>query len=164
TYYQGNVTFNAGNSLNNGVVFVDTVSGNNIDANASGNCLDGSGTGCTNPSDFASVTIHGNAPSSADGIFKGLIVVAGTLSISGNFQMYGLAYSVNDISYTGTGTGQVVGAMVSRNVRDTSSTSIDTNTGGNASIIWNCSYVKNGGGQLPPGFSIEPGTYKEIPG
>ena len=164
TYYQGSVTFNSGNQMPNGIIFVDTISGTNIDANATGDCLGGTGTGCSSTSDFASVAIHGNAPSSADGIFHGILVVAGSLSISGNFQMYGLAYSVNDISYTGTGTGQVVGAMISRNIRDTSSTSIDTNAGGNASIVWNCSYVKNGGGQLPPGFSIEAGTYKEISG
>ena len=54
--------------------------------------------------------------------------------------------------------------MVSRNIRDTSSTTIDTNTGGNAAIVWNCSYVKNAGGFLPPTFIPVPGTYKEIAG
>ena len=54
--------------------------------------------------------------------------------------------------------------MVSRNIRDTSSTSIDTNTGGNASIIYNCNYAKTGGGQSNPGFLPEKGTYKEISG
>src|SRR5262247_4049485 len=33
TYYQGTVLFDSGNQLNNGIVFVDTVSGNNIDVN-----------------------------------------------------------------------------------------------------------------------------------
>jgi hypothetical protein len=138
----------------NGVIFVDTVSGRNIDADG----------GTTASSDFASVDIHGNAPASADGIFHGVLIVAGSLSISGNFQMHGLIYAVNDFTYTGTGTGQIDGAVVSRNIRDTSTTSIDTNTGGNADIIWNCSYVKTGGGYVPPTFIPETGTYKEIPG
>jgi Tfp pilus assembly protein PilX len=155
TYYQGTVTFNSSNRMPNGVIFVDTVSGLNIDA---------SGAGTTSSSDFASVDIHGNAPASADGIFHGLLVVAGALSISGNFQMYGLVYVVNDFTYTGTGTGQIEGAVLSRNIRDTSTTSIDTNTGGNAAIVWNCSYVKNAGGFLPPTFIPVPGTYKEIAG
>jgi Tfp pilus assembly protein PilX len=155
TYYQGTVTFNSGNQLPNGVVFIDTVSGNNIDVN---------GANTTDPSDFASVTVHGGAPSSADGIFHGLLIVNGSLAISGDFQMYGFAYATNDFTYTGTGTGQIVGAVVSRNIRDTSSTSIDTNTGGNASIIYNCNYAKTGGGQSNPGFLPEKGTYKEISG
>jgi Tfp pilus assembly protein PilX len=155
TYYQGAVSFNASNQMPNGVIFVDTVSGLNIDKN---------GTGTTASSDFASVDIHGNAPASADGIFHGVLIVAGGLSISGNFQMYGLVYAVNDFSYTGTGTGSIEGAVVSRNIRDTSSTTIDTNTGGNASIVWNCNYVKNGGGYMPPSFMLKSGTYKEIAG
>jgi len=155
TYYQGTVLFDSGNQLNNGIVFVDTVSGNNIDVN---------GVNSTDSSDFASVTIHGNAPSSPDGIFHGVIVVNGSLSISGNFQMYGLVYATNDLTYVGTGTGQIVGAALSRNIRDTSATSIDTNTGGNAAIIYNCNYAKTGGGQTNPGFLPEKGTYKEISG
>jgi len=155
TYYQGTVTFDASNRLNNGVVFIDTVSGSNIDVN---------GANTTASSDFASVTIHGNAPSSADGIFHGLLIVNGTVSISGDFQMYGLAYATNDFNYTGTGTGQIVGAVVSRNIRDTSASTIDTNTGGNASIVYNCNYAKTGGGQSNPGFLPEKGTYKEISG
>jgi hypothetical protein len=152
TYYQGTVTFDATNQLKNGVVFIDTVSGSNIDVDPANP---------TPTSDFASVTVHGNAPSSADGIFHGLLIVNGTVSISGDFQMYGLVYATNDFNYTGTGTGQIVGAVVSRNIRDTSASTIDTNTGGNASIIYNCSYAKTGGGQSNPGFLPEKGTYKE---
>ena len=153
TYYQGTVLFDSSNRLNNGIVFVDTVSGNNIDVN-----------GTTATSDFASVEIHGGAPSSPDGIFHGVIVVNGSLAINGDFQMYGLVYATNDLTYVGTGTGQIVGAAISRNIRDTSATSIDTNTGGNAAIIYNCNYAKTGGGMSNPGFLPEKGTYKEISG
>jgi hypothetical protein len=54
--------------------------------------------------------------------------------------------------------------VFSQNVRDVSSTTIDTNTGGNAQINYNCNYASNPGGQLPQGFSIAPGTYKEVSG
>jgi hypothetical protein len=155
TYYQGTVTFDSSNRLNNGIVFIDTVSGSNIDV---------TGANTTPSSDFASVTIHGNAPSSADGIFHGLLIVNGTVSISGDFQMYGLVYAENDFNYTGTGTGQIVGAVLSRNIRDTSATTVDTNTGGNATIVYNCNYAKTGGGQSNPGFLPEKGTYREISG
>jgi hypothetical protein len=156
TYYSGSsvssLTFNSGNKMPNGIIFIDTVSGNNIDEG-----------GTTTPlSDFASVDIHGGAEADPSGIFSGLIVVAGSLSIAGNFHMHGLLYVVNDLTYTGTGTGEIDGAVITQNIRDTSSTTIDTNTGGNASVIFNCRYATTAGGQLPPGFTIEPGTYKEV--
>jgi len=155
TYFQGTVTFNSSNQMPNGIVYVDTVSGQNIDKN---------GPNTTPISDFASVDIHGNAPLDASGIFSGMLIVAGSLSISGNFQMHGLVYTLNDFTYLGTGTGQIVGAVMSQNVRDVSATTIDTDTSGNSTIIWNCNYVKTGGGALPSTFTIETGTYKEISG
>jgi Tfp pilus assembly protein PilX len=169
TYYSGasvqGLTFNSSNQMPNGIIYIDTVSGQNIDTSAptGTNCLLG-GTGCTPTSDFASVAIHGNAPANPSGIFSGMIIVAGSLSISGNVQMHGLVYALNDLTYTGTGTGQIDGAVISQNIRDTSSTTIDTNTGGNAQINYNCGYATNPGGQMPQGFTIEPGTYKEIEG
>ena len=155
TYYQGTVAFNASNKLKNGIIFIDTVSGNNIDAN---------GSNTTATSDFASVDIDGNSPLDASGIFSGMLIVAGSLTIHGSFQMHGLVYVQNDFTYLGTGTGQITGAVISQNIRDTSATSIDTNAIGNSTIIWNCDYAKRGGGYLPPTFTIEPGTYKEVSG
>jgi len=155
TYYQGMVSFNSSNQLPNGIIYVDTVSGQNIDKN---------GANTTSTSDFASVDIHGNAPVDESGIFSGMLIVAGALSISGSFQMHGTVYVLNDFTYLGTGTGQIVGAVLSQNVRDVSATTIDTDTSGNSTIIWNCSYAKTGGGQLPQTFTIETGTYKEISG
>jgi hypothetical protein len=148
TYYQGAVTFNSSNQMPNGVVFIDTVSGSPV-------------TATSDPTDMANVTIHGNAPASADGIFKGWLIVNGTLAISGNFQMWGFGYVMNDFTYTGTGTGQIMGAMMSRNIQDASSTTIDTNTGGNASIVYDCAKAK-GLGYVPITFTVKAGTYKEI--
>ena len=150
TYYQGTVEFSASNRMPNGVIFVDTTSGNPI-------------TSSSDPSDMANLTIHGNAPSSADGIFHGWLIVNGSLQISGNFQMWGYGYVMNDLTYTGTGTGQIVGAMLSRNIRDTSSTTIDTNTGGNASILYDCAKARDGGGFVPRTYTVKGGTYRELP-
>lgn len=159
TYYSGagvsSLTFNSGNQLPNGIIFIDTVSGLNIDAN---------GANTTSSSDFASVSLHGNAPADPSGIFRGMIIVAGTLSISGDFHAQGMVYAVNDLVYAGTGTGLIEGAVMSQNIRDVSSTTIDTNTGGNSSIIYNCGYASNPGGQMSQGFNVQPGTYKEVSG
>lgn len=164
TYFTGSavqgMTFNAGHQLPNGIIFIDTVSGNNIDYNADGTPC----TGCTATSDFASVAIHGGFAADPSGIFSGMIVVAGSLAIDGDVTMHGMIYTVNDLTYVGTGHGEIDGAVFSQNARDVSSTTIDTNTGGNAQINYNCNYASNPGGQLPQGFSIAPGTYKEVSG
>lgn len=149
TYYQGAVQFSASNTMPDGIIFVDTVSGNPM-------------TASSDPNDQANLTIHGNAPASADGIFHGWLIVNGRLEISGNFQMWGYGYVMNDLTYTGTGTGQIVGAMLSRNIQDTSSTTIDTNTGGNASIIYDCAKARNGGGAVPQTYAVKGGTYREV--
>jgi hypothetical protein len=153
TYYQGSVEFNASNKIPNGLIFVDTVSGKNI-------------TPATPVSDLATLTIHGNPSVNDDGIFHGWIIVNGSASIDGNMEIHGFLYLVNDLGYKGTGTGKIVGAAISQNVRDASSTSIDSDTGGNSTVIYNCAYAKNGdnGVSVPQSFTVLPGTYKEVPG
>jgi Tfp pilus assembly protein PilX len=164
TYFKGSavqgMTFNAGNQLPNGIIFIDTVSGNNIDYNADGTPC----AGCTSTSDFASVDIHGGFAADPSGVFSGMIIVAGSLAIDGNVTMHGMVYTVNDLTYVGTGNGEIDGAVFSQNVRDVSSTTIDTNAGGNAQVNYNCNYASNPGGQLPQGFTVTPGTYKEVSG
>ena len=55
-----------------------------------------------------------------------------------------------------------IGAMLSRNIQDTSFTTIDTNTGGNASIVYDCDKAMSGGGAVPQTYTVKAGTYKEI--
>jgi hypothetical protein len=149
TYYQGAVTFDAGNKLPDGLIFVDTTTGNNI-------------TDSTPDSEFASVSIHGNAGTGANNSFRGWIVVNGSLTMSGNIQIDGLIYAVNDLYYSGTGTGRVTGAVMSQNVRDTSVTTVDTTAIGNSLINYNCSAVRTGGGQIPQGWFVKAGSYREV--
>ena len=149
TYYQGTVAFSTTNKIPDGIIFVDTVSGNNINAST------------TATSDYASVTITGNASVNTTG-FHGWIVVNGSLSISGNFTMFGLGYSVNDLSYVGTG-GQIQGQLISANVKDTIATVIDTSLSGVASVRYNCTATQSPiAGVVPAGFFVKPGTYKEV--
>lgn len=147
TYYQGSVGFDSSNRMPNGVIFVDSVSGDPV-------------TATSDPSDMAQVSIHGGAPSSGDGIFRGWLIVNGSLEISGNFEMYGFGYVQNDLTYTGTGTGKITGAMLSVNIQDASSTTIDTNSGGDARIVYDCKKARGEG--FIPRFITKAGTYKEI--
>jgi hypothetical protein len=153
TYLQGSVTFDASNKIPNGLVFVDTVSGNDITQEGV--------TPATPTSDFASVEIHGNPPADPSGVFSGWLFVNGTLAIDGNFVTHGLLYAQNDVTYHGVGTGGVYGAVMSRNIRDLSSTSIDSDLLGNALINYNCAWARMGGGMFQT-WNFEPGTYKEV--
>jgi len=150
--YTGSVTFNSGNKVKDGIVFVDTVSGTDIPTDLS----------AQHPSDFASLSINGNPFLSGD--FSGWIIVNGSLSISGNMKINGLVYAVNDLVYNGTGTGEIVGLAISQNIRDTSATAIssdDTSTTGNSRIKFNCNNVNPPPG-APVGFALVPGTYREL--
>jgi hypothetical protein len=142
TYYQGTQSFG---SLSNGITFVDTVSGNPI-----GNP--------PNASDLADVTITGANAS-------GWLIVMGGITINGNVGYTGLVYAANDIVYRGTGSGGgITGAVISLNVVDTISTTVDSSTSGNASITYNCDAVKTGGGTVPQGFFVKPGSWREVSG
>ena len=150
--WAGSVTFDSSNKVKNGIVFVDTVSGNDIPTDVPSQ----------NPSDFASVTINGNPFVSGD--FSGWIIVNGSLAISGNMKINGLVYSVNDLTYNGTGTGEIVGLAISQNVRDVTATSIsssDALADGNSRVKFNCANL------TPPpraamGYTLVPGTYREL--
>ncbi len=156
TYYQGTVAFSSSNRIPNGIIYVDTVSGQNIDLN---------GANTTPTSDFASVTIARDAMVDPSGILSGMLIVAGSVTISGTFKMHGLVYAQDNYTNLGGATaGFVNGAVLSQNVRDDSVTSIDSDTQGNATIIYNCTYARIGAGYLPQTFTIKAGTYKEISG
>jgi formylmethanofuran dehydrogenase subunit C len=149
TYLQGSVTFNAGNLMQNGIIFIDTYSGNNI-------------TDSTSIWDFGSLTIEGNPTADPSGIFSGYIFVNGTLSIDGNFTMHGMAYAQNDIDYHGIGTGGVSGAMIGRNIRDYIQSTVDSDVLGNALVNYNCLWARTAGGTFANRWSITTGSYKEL--
>jgi Tfp pilus assembly protein PilX len=145
TYYQGAQTWTS--PPPNGIIVVDTPSGNPL-------------TSSSPSSDMFTVDIHGNWTSG----WTGWLVVAGTVSISGNTTLSGLIYSQNDINLHGSGGGSITGAVVSTNRVDTSSTNIDTNDIGNAPITYNCPVVRNGGGAVPVNWFLKPGTFREVAG
>jgi hypothetical protein len=145
--YTGSVTFNSSNKVASGVVFIDTLDGQNLDPSG------------TNTNTLASLSIHGNPFLAGD--FTGYLIVNGSLQISGNMAINGLVYAVNDFSYNGTGNGGIYGLAVSQNIRDTSATSIDSDSGGNSRVTFNCANVAS-----PPfvghSFNLVKGTYREL--
>ena len=158
--WTGSVDFNSSHQLKNGIVFIDTVSGQDIPTVVADQ----------NPSDFGTAVIHGNpfiGDSASPNLFKGWIIVNGSLAISGNMKINGLVYTVNDLTYNGTGTGEINGLAVSQNIRDVTASAIsttfdpDSTTTGNSRVKFNCTYTRRWD-FLPRGFSLKPGTYREI--
>jgi hypothetical protein len=139
TYYQGSVSFGSSNPLPNGVVFVDTVSGNNI-------------TSSTSTSDYADVAITG-----ADA--SGWLIVNGSLTIHGNVTYRGLVYVVDDFTYHGTGTGGISGAVVALGTAGS-----ESEISGNSNITYDCGYVQNGNDTVPTGWFVKPGSWREVEG
>ena len=152
TYYRGSVTFDSGHRLPNGIVFVDTVDGQDPSS-------------ATPDAAFASVTVVGSAASGAGNTFDGWLVVNGTLAISGPVQLNGLVYAIGDIQHTPTGAGRVEGQMIAAHVRTGAVTRVSgTGPTGHAVIRMNCAYVKNGGagtGFVPQTWSVVAGSYTE---
>ena len=140
--WTGTVTFNASNPITrNGVVFVDTISGNLPLAD--------------NPADYANVDFQGGAFSMGD--FHGWVIVMGNVTAfdaSGPIQ--GLLYVMNDVT-SNSGSASVNGLVVAQNLNDTNGSQTD------ATISFNCSNA-NGAGTIPTGWFLVAGTYKEISG
>lgn len=151
TYYQGSVTFNSSNKMKDGIIFVDTTTANPF-------------TAATPDSEAGYADIHGGATDTNATGWNGWLIVAGSISISGNIKMNGLVYAQNDLSYRGTGTGQIKGAVLSLNLKDDQATTVDATAGGNADIVYNCQNVRDGGGTISQNWSVKVGTYKEVEG
>ena len=136
-----------GNPLPNGLVFVDTPSGQPLST-------------ASPDSDLFQVDITGNWDSG----WSGWLVVAGSLRIQGDVKLSGLVYVQNDVVLHGLGSNSIQGAVVSTNRVDARSTTIDIDDTGNARISYNCPNVRSGGGTLSQNWFVKPGSYREISG
>lgn len=145
TYYTGAQTFSE--PPPNGIVVVDTPSGNPLSSSSPS-------------SDLFTVTIHGNWSTG----FRGWIVVAGSLYISGQIDITGLVYAQNDISYHGQGESRIRGAIIASNRVDTVSSQVDSEDIGNGRLTYDCQAVRDGGGSISQNWFVKPGTYKEVAG
>ena len=154
SYFQGAHTFNSSNPWpSSGVVFIDTVDGANLTCTAPG-----PGQMCTpSASDMASVSISG-----AGGMppLNGWLIVNGSINWSGNATVNGMVYAVNDITMSGK--PNISGALVSKNLIDTSTSSIDATFSGTPTIDFNCANAKTGGGSIPTGWFVKQGSYREL--
>lgn len=146
TYYQGSVTFDSSRRIPDGLIFVDTVSGQPISP--------------TTPTiDLASVTVHDGAASDPNGSIRGWIVVNGSLSLEGDITLEGLAFAADRFSQSGT--ARIRGAAIAGHVRSTAPSLIEARPGSGPALTWSCEAGKTGGGSIPQRWMVKPGTYRE---
>ena len=146
TYLQGSQSFSS--PPPNGIVFIDTPSGNPFNQNSPS-------------SDIINVDIHGNWSQT----WSGWLIVAGSVQISGNVSMTGLLYAQNDVILRGTGNSGFTGAVISTNRMDTLSSRVaDGEDIGNAPITYSCPAVRDGGGTITQKWFTKPGTFREVAG
>lgn len=140
--WTGAVTFSASNPIaRDGVVFVDTISGNPPTA--------------ANSADHANVDFQGSPFSNGD--FRGWVIVLGNVVAAGaSATIHGLLYVTNDVTSNG-GAAVVNGLVVAQNLRGANGSQTE------ATISFNCANA-NGAGQIPTGWFLAAGTYKEVSG
>ena len=147
TYFQGSVTFDGAHPLPNGLVFVDTRSGGPVSPSSPAD-------------DLAVVDIAGGAAADPGGTFRGWLVVNGSVRVTGDLRMLGFAYVQGALVHAGT--GQVTGAVMSRNAQSAGPSRLDAT--GSLLVQYDCEAARTGGGMIPQTWTIKPGSYREIPG
>ena len=143
TYYRGSVAFDGTSMPRDGLVFVDTVSGAPISA-------------ATPETDLAHVVMGGGA-----GVFRGWMIVSGTLEISGDARLRGLAYALDGFAYRGEAPGGVEGQVVARGLRG--GVTLIERTGNGPAIRFDCAAARSGDGLISFGWMLKPGSYRELP-
>jgi hypothetical protein len=149
TYYQGAVTFDAARRLPDGLVFVDTASGQPI-------------TGSSPPDDLAAVDIGAGAGTGPAGTFRGWIIANGSVSVGGNVTLEGLVYAADRLSQTGE--ARLVGVAMAGHVRSTAPSVVDARPEGGVAVAGSCEAGRTGGGVLPRRWLVKPGSYRELAG
>ncbi len=149
TYYQGAVTFDASRRMPDGLIFVDTVSGQPI-------------TDATPAGDLATVSIGEGAAAGPGGSFRGWVVVNGSLTVAGSITLQGFAYAADRL--TQTGAARLVGAAMAGHVRSPAPSLVDARPATGAALVWSCETGRTGGGKIPQRWIVKPGTYREAAG
>ena len=141
TYYRGSVLFDSSHPAPEGLLFVDTATGAPL-------------TGSTPAAQLARVELRGGA-------LRGWLIVAGSLEISGDARVRGLAYAQDGFVYRGASPGGIEGQVVAAGLRGGSASL--SRAGGGAALTFDCSAAAGGDGTLPRGWMLRAGSYHELP-
>jgi len=144
--WSGRIVFDASNPVSDGVVFIDTTDGEHV------------GDDPARLATLAAARLETGAFAGGDGVFRGWIVVNGSLQIAAGLRMRGLVYAVDALTYQATGDGRIEGLAVSLNAREPSA--LEVLGGGALAVQFDCGHA-TAPGLVPDGFRPIPGTYRE---
>lgn len=134
TYYRGHVAFGPGRLLPDGVVFVDTATGSPFSA-------------LTSESDMGSVALEGEQT------WRGWLIVAGSLTVTGGTQADGLLYAQDHVTVRG---GTLNGALVAEHRRHPEGSLIEA-----ATVTYDCGALR---AAVPRTWVVRSGSYREVEG
>jgi hypothetical protein len=140
SYYRGSVVFDPSRPAPDGLVFVDTLNGAPV-------------TEATPLEELARAEVRG-------GVFRGWLIVAGSLEISGDARVRGLAYAQDGFAYRGATPGGIEGQVVTAGVRGGSASL--SRTGGGSTLTFDCAAAAAGDGTVPKGWMLKAGSYREL--
>jgi len=143
TYLQGAVRFGEGNRMPDGIIVVDALGG-------------GGG--------LASVTIDAGAPADPSGVWRGWLIVDGSLEVDSAVQLRGFVYTQSIFDARAAGAVGLSGALVSRNIRDLPTAALVAGPTADLSIVYNCRDALTGAGKIPDRWSVKRGSYREVSG
>ena len=93
------------------------------------------------------------------GAFRGWLVVAGSIEISGDARVRGLVYAQDGFAYRGATPGGIEGQVVAAGVHG-GSASLST-TGGSTTLTFDCAAASGGDGTVPRSWILKAGSYRE---
>jgi hypothetical protein len=110
------------------------------------------------------VAIDAGAPADPSGIWRGWLIINGSLAVDGEVQLQGFVYAQSTLDARAPGAVGLSGALVSRNIRDLPGAGLDTGPAADLSIVYNCRDALTGGGKIPGRWSVKGGSYREVSG
>jgi len=140
-YYRGSVVFDSSRPAPEGLVFVDTLSGAPV-------------SDAMPPAELARAELRG-------GTFSGWLIVAGSIEISGDARVRGLAYAQDGFAYRGAPPGSIEGQVVAAGVRGGAASLF--RTGGGAALTFDCGAASGRDAAIPRGWMLKSGSYRELP-
>jgi hypothetical protein len=139
TYFQGAVVFDAAHPAPEGLIFVDSMNGAPVSAT-------------TPPEELARVEMRGGA-------FRGWLIVAGNIEITGDARLRGLTYAQDGFTYRGAYPGGIEGQVIAVGQRGGRTLLSRTEEG--PALTFDCAAATDGDGTVPAGWRIKLGSYRE---
>ncbi|HEX2440867.1 MAG TPA: hypothetical protein VHT71_21320 [Methylomirabilota bacterium] len=143
--WNGRIAFDAGNPVADGVVFVDTTDGAPIAARAAV-------TLATAQLDAAALAARG-------GVFRGWLVVNGSLELTGGVSVQGTLYALDRLAVTATRESRIDGLAIGLNTSELATSRIEA-AGGPLTMAFHCAHA-SAADRIPRGFALIPGTHRE---